>query len=188
MYFVLQQHKILNQLKLLYFFKKSTSKIIVRQHRAWTTGKVSETKTWQNSLVSDSVWRELQKAADTKTWLFMKSTWEEGAGMGEDVDQGGLSLPGKLLCLYYIPSVSCYSLVPALAQRGLTKKKKKKSREGEAQEGIPGHKRFTSPLSRNQFFKPEQWIESKKKWSKIGRARWGGGGRSWGLMTVRRNI
>lgn len=82
--------------------------------------------------------------------------------MGEDVDQGGLSLPGKLLCLYYIPSVSCYSLVPALAQRGLTKKKKK-SREGEAQEGIPGHKRFTSPLSRNQFFKPEQWIESKKE-------------------------
>ena len=95
----------------------------------------------------------------------------------------GHSLLGELFCLYYVPSVSCYSLVPVSAERGLTKKKSKREREREreAQQGIPGHKRFTSPLSRNQFFKQEQYIQQKKKWSEIGRARWGGEERERGV-------
>lgn len=165
------------------FFQKITSKIIVRQHRAWTTEKVSETKTWQTSLVSDSVWRELQKAADTKTWLFMKNTWEEGAEMG---DQGGLSLPGKLFCLYYIPSVSCYSLVPALAQRGLTKKKEAKRGRGPGG-NTRSQKIYFTPVQKPVFqARTMDWVKKEMKQDRQGQV--GGGGRGWGLMTVRRNI
>lgn len=45
--------------------------------------------------------------------------------VGEDRVSEGLSLLGELFCLYYIPSVSCYSSVPVSAERGLTKKKVK---------------------------------------------------------------
>lgn len=57
----------------------------------------------------------------------------------------------EIHCLYYIPSVSCYSSVARERERG--------SRgEGQAQEGIPGHKRFTSPPSTNPFLKQEQYV------------------------------
>lgn len=46
----------------------------------------------------------------------------------------GHSLLGELFCLYYVPSVSCYSLVPVSAERGLTKKKSKRERERPSRE------------------------------------------------------
>ncbi len=51
--------------------------------------------------------------------------------MGEDGGSEGLSLLRELFCLYYIPSVSCYSLVPVSAERGLTKRVKEREREKE---------------------------------------------------------
>lgn len=66
--------------------------------------------------------------------------------MGEGATEG-LSL-WELRSFYYIPSVSCYSSLPVSAGRSLTRKK---PGDGEAQEGIPGHKRFTSPRPQPVF-------------------------------------
>lgn len=90
-------------------------------------------QTCQKPLWSVTQSRGSHKAADTKALLFMKKAWEEGAARQEHRDgggqgSGGLSLSGKLLCLYYIPSVSCYSVVPVSAERGLTKKSQERER------------------------------------------------------------
>lgn len=105
--------------------------------------------------------------------------------MGEDVYGGPFSF-WELRCLYYIPSVSCYSSLPASPGRGLTRKK---SGDREAQEGIPGHKRFTSPRPQPVFQPRTIHEEEEKIWSKIGSARWGRRGeKGWAWMTYEREI
>lgn len=88
--------------------------------------------------------------------------------MGEGATEGP-SLSGSFALFYYVPSVSCYSSLPVSAGRGLTRKK---SGDGEAQEGIPGHKRFTSARPQPVFQAGTIHVE-EKIWSEIGRARWG---------------
>lgn len=56
--------------------------------------------------------------------------------------------------------------------------KEKKSGDGEAQEGIPGHKRFTSPRPQPVFQARTIHVGEEKIWSETGRARWGRRGKS----------
>lgn len=91
--------------------------------------------------------------------------------MGEDAYAEPVSFC-QLCCLYYIPSVSCYSWLPVSAGRGLTRKK---SGVGEAREGIPGHKRFTSPRPQPIFQAGTIHVGEEKIRSEIGRAGGGGG-------------
>lgn len=84
----------------------------------------------------------LQEAtrAETKSCLLKKKA-RRTQRLGEDA--GPFSFY-ELCCLYYVPSVSCYSWLPVSAGRGLSRK----SGDGGAQEGIPGHKTFTSFTAR----------------------------------------
>lgn len=80
---------------------------------------------------------------------------DKNTEMGEDWDQRAF------LCLYYTPSVLCYSFVLTSAERGLTKKEERE-REGEAQQGIAGHKRFTSPCPETSFSRKNNTASSKR--------------------------
>lgn len=72
--------------------------------------------------------------------------------MGEDWDRRAFP------CLYHIPSVSCYSFVLLLAEGGLTKRVKERER-GRDPTGNSGSQKIYFPLSRNQFFKQEQYSQ-----------------------------
>ena len=63
----------------------------------------------------------------------------------------GHSLLGELFCLYYVPSVSCYSLVPVSAERGLTKKKSKRERERGPAGNTGSQKIYFTPVQEPVF-------------------------------------
>lgn len=134
-------------------------------------------------LLRGSICRKQEKQLKQKAacWRRKREERTEDGGGG---DWGPLSF-WELCSFYYIPSVSCYSSLPVPAGRSLTRKK---SGDREAREGIPGHKRFTSPQPQPVFQARTIHVGEEKIWNEIGRPGGGGGVRGGAWMTYNREL
>lgn len=142
--------------------------------RQTVQGQVERTST--PSPVNNSTWSEVQSSWN-KTPVVERKGWREGAARdGGGWGLVGLSLLGELFCLYYIPSVSRYSLVPVPTERGLTTEVKERAAEKERpSREYRVTKDLLHPCPETSFSSKNNTFRRKKKWSEIGRARWGWG-------------
>lgn len=134
-------------------------------------------------LLRGSICRKQEKQLKQKAACWRRKSEERTEDGGRVRLRAFLFLGASLFLLYSI------CIVLQLAARvGRERLNQKKSGDGEAQEGIPGHKRFTSSRPQPVFQARTIHGGEEKIWSEIGRARWGrrGGGGAW--MTYYREI
>lgn len=121
-------------------------------------------------LLRHSICRKQQKQPKQKVACWRRTRKESAEDGGGRVLRACLFLPALLFILYSICIV--LQLAARVSRERLNQKKK--SGVGEAREGIPGHKRFTSPRPQPVFQAGTIHVEEKIR-SEIGRAGGGGG-------------